>query len=105
MRLPDDLAAIRSRSAMMSLVNSTISRCDKRHNKRDGHGDDAFGSEDQRHSYAGYDFTVREMVELTKLIIADLERIAARSSGSRIASLQLIADTIRRRANYRWVGL
>ena len=26
MRLPDDLAAIRSRSAMMSLVNSTISR-------------------------------------------------------------------------------
>jgi len=45
------------------------------------------------------------MVELTKLIIADLERIAARSSGSRIASLQLIADTIRRRANYRWVGL
>jgi L-methionine (R)-S-oxide reductase len=36
---------------------------------------------------------------------SDLKRIAARSSGSRTASLQLMADAIRRSSNYRWVGL
>ena len=43
------------------------------------------------------------MTEANKLT-SDLE-IAATSPGGRVASLQLIADTIRHSGNYRWVGL
>ena len=44
------------------------------------------------------------MTEANKLT-SDLQEIAATSPGGRVASLQLIADTIRHSGNYRWVGL
>ncbi len=40
-----------------------------------------------------------------KQLLSDLEKIVVRPAGDRASSLQLVADTIRRSGNYRWVGL